>query len=241
MTIGVEMNKKILVAALLAASVTGAYAQSKFEGFYGQVGIGYSTINPSVSNSTLTPPAGNTPSSYGMGASVSAANSFNGALGAGYTWSLAPQFTLGLGVDYQPFAGQSANVTLSNASLSPASQTVSYKQNSAYDIYLAPGFAVTPESMIYGKFGFAGTQIKTTTSNGSSGTTNYNGFLVGLGYKQIISGGLYGFAEANYTSFGGQTQTASGPWTSGTTGTYNLNTNTSANAFNAMVGLGYKF
>jgi hypothetical protein len=236
MTIGVEMNKKILVAALLAASVTGAYAQSKFEGAYGQLGIGYSTINPSVSNSNLAAPTG---TNYPLSASVSSANSFNGALGAGYTWSVAPQFTLGLGVDYQPFAGQSANVTLSNGNLSASSLSASYKQNNAYDIYVAPGFAVNPDSLIYGKFGYAGTQLKTTLSTGNSSTTNYNGFLVGLGYKQIISGGLYGFVEGNYTSFGGQTMSASGPWGGG--GTYNINTNTSANAFTAYAGLGYKF
>ena len=45
--------KKLLVAAALAGLVGTANAQSAFEGFYGQVGIGYEMVSPSLSYGNL--------------------------------------------------------------------------------------------------------------------------------------------------------------------------------------------
>lgn len=230
------MKKKLLVASLLSAVAFSASAQSKFEGFYGQLGIGYSAVSPGIKNSSLTSPAG---TNYPFSSSIDNSSSFNGALSAGYTFNLDKQFTLGLGVDYQPFTGQETNYSLTNSSLSPATSTGKWKQNNAYNIYIAPGVVVAPDSLVYAKLGFAGTQIKTTPTGGTSGTTNYTGYVLGLGYKQIITGGLYGFGEINYSSYGNQTSNGSGPWASG--GTYTTKTEANANAFNALVGVGYKF
>jgi outer membrane immunogenic protein len=230
------MNKKLLAATLLTVSATGAMAQSAFEGFYGQAGIGYFAATPSLTNSSLTNPSG---TNYPFSTSSSNSNSFNGALSAGYTFNLDKQFTLGLGVDYQPFAGQEANYSQTNNSLSPATSTGTWKQNNAYNIYIAPGVAVTKDSLAYAKLGYAATQIKTTPTGGTSGTTNLSGYLVGLGYKQIITGGLYGFGEVNYTSYGNATANGTGPWAGG--GTYTTKTTISANAMNVLVGVGYKF
>jgi hypothetical protein len=59
-----------------------------------------------------------------------------------------------------------------------------------------------------------------------------------LGYKQIIQGGLYGFGEFNYMSYGNQTASATG-----TVSGYTVNSSitSNANAYNLIVGLGYKF
>lgn len=230
------MKKNLLVASLLSVAATGAMAQSAFEGFYGQAGIGYSAVSPSLSNSSLTNPSG---TNYPFSTSISNSSSFNGVLSAGYTFNLDKQFTLGLGVDYQPFAGQETNYSLTNNSLSPATSTGKWKQNNAYNIYIAPGVAVTKDSLVYAKLGYASTQVKATPTGGTSGTDNLNGYLVGLGYKQIITGGLYGFGEVNYTSYGNTTSNGSGPWAGG--GTYTTKTTVSANAMNVLVGVGYKF
>ena len=59
---------------------------------------------------------------------------------------------------------------------------------------------------------------------------NLAGYSLGLGYKQIISGGLYGFAEGNYLSYPNKSITDA-------VGTYNVN----ANSMSFLVGVGYKF
>jgi hypothetical protein len=237
-----KLSKIALALGVAGIAITSAQAQSNFEGAYGQLGIGYSSINPSGGSSTLTPPAGNSPSSYNMANSISSSNSFNGIISAGYNFTVQPQFLLGIGVDYMPVAGQSANFSLSNSGLSPSTLSGTYKQNSLYNIFLTPGYAIEPDKLVYAKLGYSGVQIKTTSnSTGNSGTTNYTGYLIGLGYKQIITGGLYGFGEVNYTSYGNQTSTVTGPWNTAPTGTYNLSATSNANAFNVMVGVGYKF
>jgi opacity protein-like surface antigen len=227
----------LVVSGIATLSSMQANAQSKFEGAYGQVGVGFTSATPSLTNSVLRPPAGNTPSSYTYNTSIDSTNSFTGAVGLGYTFAVAPKFTIGLGVDYLPFNGSSANFTQTNSNLSPSSTTYSWKQKQSFDLYIAPGVEVTPDGMLYGKFGYAGTSI----GYGSGGSQNLTGYLVGLGYKQFITSGFYGFIEGNYTSYGEKTLTATGPWNSGTTGTYTNTAQFSANAFTGLIGVGYKF
>jgi hypothetical protein len=54
----------------------------------------------------------------------------------------------------------------------------------------------------------------------------------------MIQGGLYGFGEFNYMSYGNQTASSTGT-VSGYTVTSSITSN--ANAYNLLVGLGYKF
>lgn len=233
------MKMKSMAAALGVIALgtsTSILAQSKFEGFYGQAGIGYFSASPSIGSNSLTNPSG---TNYPYSSTINSSNGFNGALSGGYTFSVNNQFTLGLGVDYQPFANQEANYAYTNNSLSPATTSGKWKQNNSYSIYLAPGLVLSPDQLVYAKVGYAGTQIKSTPNGGSSGTTNYTGYLLGLGYKQIITGGFYGFSEFNYSSYGSKNSQTTGPWGGG--GTYTINTNTSANAYNFIVGVGYKF
>jgi hypothetical protein len=232
-----KIQKTLIAAGIALATVATAQAQSKFEGAYGQLGVGFTSTMPTLGGATLTPPAGNSPSSYGLGTSIESTNSFAGAIGLGYTFSVAPKFTVGLGIDYLPMAGQSGNYSLTNSSLSTPTLSGTYKQKQTYNVYVAPGLEITPDSMLYAKLGYSGSQF----TYGDGGLQNLNGFLVGLGYKQIISGGLYGFAEANYTSYGQQNVGSTGPWGGNVSGTYAINANLSANTFTGLVGVGYKF
>ena len=63
---------------------------------------------------------------------------------------------------------------------------------------------------------------------GVKDTYNFSGYSLGLGYKQIIEGGLYGFAEANYASYGSKTL-------------IDTNGNLKPTTMNFLVGVGYKF
>lgn len=227
----------LVVSGIVSLSSVQANAQSKFEGAYGQVGVGFTSTTPSLGSATLTPPAGNNPSSYGLGTSIDSTNSFTGAISAGYTFSVVPKFTIGLGLDYLPFNGQSGNFTITNSNLSPSSQTGSFKQKDAMNLYIAPGVEITPDTMAYAKLGYSGTSIE----YGNGGNQNFSGYLVGLGVKSFISGGFYGFAEANYVSYGEKNVSATGAWNSGVTGTYAINGKMSANTFTGLVGVGYKF
>ena len=100
------MKKKLLLATLLAVAGTGAMAQSKFEGAYGQIGVGYESVSPSFSSSGITiAGVGTVP----ISTSVSNGNSFAGVATIGYMGAITKDFLLGIGAEYEPFNSSSAN------------------------------------------------------------------------------------------------------------------------------------
>lgn len=223
------MEKLIVLisGALLAIS---ASAQSKFEGVYGQAGVGYESVSPkytasgSIGGVNLT---GNT--------SISSPNSFNGTITLGFLASVTKDFLLGAGAEYSPIAGQKANYRAGAAGVTVYQGQ--YNKENSYNIFISPATPVGQDGLLYGKVGFTGATTKDTHEGGSD-NTNYQGYSLGAGYKQIIQGGLYGFGEANYFKYDNQTKNANGV-VSGVQ--WRTSTTTSANAFNIMAGIGYKF
>lgn len=236
------MKKKILVASLLALAGTGAVAQSAFEGFYGQVGAGYE--NNSVSSSSSFRASGN---------SLSTPNASNGTgqinLGLGYNASVTKQFLLGVGAEYSIMSSefQSGQVTSATACGGDCAITQKYKVSNRYSIFLTPGYAIDKDKLAYLKAGYSTQTVQASLNQTGSLTDNDNGFnfgsksvggyVLGLGYKQIIKGGFYGFGEANYYSY----SSASLNNTPSPTGNVYTNNSTKSDAYNFLIGVGYKF
>ena len=98
--------KKVLFGIMATAIVGTANAQSKFEGLYGQVGVGYESVNPSYSNSSYTVSGvGTAP----INTSINSSNGFTGVVTVGYMGTITKDFLLGIGAEYSPIAGQKAN------------------------------------------------------------------------------------------------------------------------------------
>lgn len=190
--------KKLLIAAAVVGLAGTANAQSAFEGAYGQIGIGYQSISPSLNTVTFDTSSG-----------------FATAIGIGYNFAIDKNFLLGIGADYNPVASSSANYRV-------GSTTDSYKSQNSYNIFLTPGYALSKDSLAYAKVGYSATTFK---YNDGSPNDNLTGYMVGLGYKQIIDGGLYGFTEANYSSTSKNVDIGS----------------LKSNSYNLLVGIGYKF
>lgn len=207
-------------------------AQSKFEGAYGQIGVGYESVTPSFSNSNFTVSGvGTAP----INTSISSSNGFSGAVTVGYMATITKDFLLGAGIDYSPIAGQKANY--SGSVLGTSLGNGSYNKVNSYNLFLSPATPVGTDGLLYGKVGYTGATIKDTFGSNST-NTNFTGYSLGLGYKQIITGGLYGFGEFNYMSYGNKTATAS-ETIAGYTVSSSITSN--ANAYNLLVGLGYRF
>jgi hypothetical protein len=225
-----KLASLLVVTGVVTLSSMQVSAQS-FEGFYGQVGVGFQSVVPSVTNASITSPSG---TRYNMGTSVDSTSSFTGTATLGYSFLVAPSFLLGFGGEYSPFAGQSGNVSYTNSGLNPSTISTTYKLKNSYNFFLSPGIVIDPQSVAYAKIGYTGAGIE---AGGS--TTNYTGYSLGLGYKRFISGNLYAYGETNYMSYGNKSETSSGPWGGG--GSYAASVTSSANAYNFLVGIGYKF
>ena len=231
------MKKKLLVAALFAVAGTSAMAQSKFEGFYGQVGIGYESVSPSLSFGNLNVTNNGSPyASLPFASSISNSNSFAGTVTAGYNFAVTKDFLLGIGAEYSPIAGSKANYSGSNSTI--GTYNGQWNKENSYNIFLSPATPIGTDGLLYGKVGYTGASFKSQITGGTSSTDNLTGYSLGLGYKQIITGGLYGFGEVNYASYSSKSYTDTA-----TIGTYGLSQTTSlkANATNILVGVGYKF
>jgi hypothetical protein len=224
-----KIMKKLLVAAVVTGLIGTVNAQSAFEGFYGQVGVGYESVSASDKGGTYTPPVG---ASSSINRNLSNSTGFTGSIGLGYTASITKTYTLGIGAEYYPISSQNAGYTFSIPGVT--SGTGQWNKENAYNIFLSPGMAINKDSLAYAKIGYSGANTKSNATGSSSKTENYNGYSLGLGYKQIINGGLYGFAEGNYFNYGDKTAT-----TVNSDGT--SITKTGVSSYNFLVGVGYKF
>ena len=210
------MKKQLLVAAATTVLAGSAMAQSAFEGFYGQIGVGYESVSPSFSGGTV----------LGVPYSISSnnSNSFTGNVGLGYNFALSEGFLLGIGAEYAPLESSSARYTL-RVPAAAYTENGNVKKTNSYNVFLAPGFVIDKDKLVYVKVGYTGMTMKS-----AGDTFNFTGYSAGLGYKQMISGSLYGFAEVNYAKYGDQNIPGTG-----VTGSINTS------ATNALVGIGYKF
>jgi len=237
--------KKLLVAAIAAGLVGTVNAQSAFEGGFGQLGIGYQNVSPSVSNVTISGSAGGTTlTNFPLSSSVGSSSDFTGTATIGYNFGISKDFLLGIGAEYSPLASNSSNVT---ANYGPDSAgagyraTTTFKIENSYNIFISPGIVIDKDKLAYAKVGYTGASAKTAGQ-----TLNLNGYSLGLGYKQMISGGWYGFGEVNYASYGNQNLSTSYNSVVTVGGTnYNVPTTAkatvSANTMNVIVGVGYRF
>lgn len=232
-----KIHKIMIITGLTALTATTVNAQSKFEGFYGQAGIGYETVTPSLSYGNINITNNGSPvASLPISSSVSNSNSFAGTVTVGYNYAVTKDFLLGLGAEYSPIAGSKANFSGSNSTIGTVNGQ--YNKENSYNIFLSPATPIGTDGLLYGKVGYTGASIKSQYNGGSSATNNLTGYSLGVGYKQFITAGLYGFGEVNYASYSNLSFNDSA-----TSGTYRATQTTtiSANAVNLLVGLGYKF
>jgi hypothetical protein len=226
------MKYYLPLGLVIATLATSSFAQSKFEGLYGQVAVGYESINPTLTNTPISVSGSST--TIPLSTSISSTSGGTGNVALGYTASLNKDFTLGIGAEYYPIDSNKDNYT---STLLGKTSTGTYQKQNAYNIYIAPGMNVGTDGLAYLKVGYTGASVKSSEGSASS-TENLSGYSLGLGYKQFFSGNWYGFGEANYFSYGNSVDNQRA--TAGTR-TLTWSTTLNANVYNFLVGVGYKF
>ena len=228
---------KNLIFVLLAMASLSAIAQStdsqkkSFQGFYGQVGVGYQITNITYSGTLYGAPSG-----ISLAPGQGASDGITGNVGAGYTYSINDRFSVGVGAEYYPVVGPPGDYTLTSCTSGCTTGNGSYHTQNMYNLFVAPGVSIGDDGLAYLKAGYTRTSVKTWVSGTLpiGGTvSNSSGPSFGIGYKQYIMGNVYGFTEYNYQIYQKTTTLFQG------TGTlYNSN---QSSVQNLLVGLGYKF
>ena len=246
------MKKKLLVASLLALAGTGAMAQSAFEGFYGQVGTGYENNEFSALNQTGSQ-VGQANDTWRAGNQN--ANGVPIVVGLGFNLAVAPSWLLGLGVDYSLLNQKSSTYNsagtgvITGQTLNGSSMEASKRMN----IFLSPGYVIDKDKLAYFKAGYSSvsiaqgmpnqagpapfTQLGWSSTNPSS---TASGYILGLGYKQMITKGIYGFVEGNYMNYS-STKTSAVGTTANVNNGYTVSTSPKLTTMQLLVGVGYKF
>jgi hypothetical protein len=213
-------------------------AQSQFAGAYGQISTGYE--NNRVSSAQLTGTAyGGTPNTTNSVSTNSGSAPL--VLGLGYLFPVQNNVTIGLGVDYSTLTQETNSAAFYYPTINN-SPSFNYKFtiSNRFSIFAAPGYAIDKDKLAYAKLGYSSQSVQYSQTNCCSSPSNkaqVGGYVLGLGYKQLITSGLYGFVEANY--YGYAKPSLSSTYTDQGGGTVSSNPNVSA--YNFLLGLGYKF
>jgi len=261
-------NSYAVVAGCAVVGLTSfnAQAQSAFAGFYGQISTGYESnqLGSQTDNVTVTPNTGTET------ANAAASQTFGGAplvLGAGYYWQTNEKWLLGVGADYSALK-TSSSYSASGPKIA-AGQSLTFnglgmQLSNRFNLFLTPAYAIDKDKLVYLKAGYSQVTAQysransvTITSNGASSTassvggnqsSNQGGYLIGLGYKQIITSGLYGFVEGNYMGynspsyrFSSTTATDNAIHGTGSSTRTVTSSFSSLNTYQVLVGLGYAF
>ncbi|MBT8524450.1 outer membrane beta-barrel protein [Polynucleobacter paneuropaeus] len=236
------MKFKLQIKLFLACSTfilgCSAFAQSQFTGAYGQISTGYesnqvSSVQLIGKNYGGTPNISNTDSAK--------TNSAPLVLGIGYVLPIQNNFTLGLGVDYSALTQETGATNFYYPAVTN-SPNFSYKFtiSNRYSVFVAPGYVIDRDKLAYAKLGYSSQSVQYSQTNCCSSPSNkaqVGGYVLGLGYKQFIASGLYGFVEANYYAYA--KPNLSSTYTDSPGGT--VSSNPSLSAYNFLLGLGYRF
>jgi outer membrane immunogenic protein len=241
-------SAKLLVALAATGLVaTSAFAQkSAFEGFYGQIATGYESNSASSLNGSIVDSSRSNFSAPNQTFSTAPL-----VIGLGYNFSVTPKWVIGLGADYSAMNSKSSTYSSSMSGPGvPAGASLngqSIELSNRFNVFVAPGYAIDKDKLVYLKAGYSSVSVKgnpptSYTQPGyreaitgvSSQTSSLSGYVLGLGYKQMITGGLYGFAEGNYMSYTNLNQSQRDM---GST----INSSANLSSYQLLVGVGYKF
>lgn len=212
-----------------------AFAQKSnaYQGFYGQVALGYEgeNVNASSVNNIGSP-------SSSTSLPSSRKSTLAGIIGVGYTIGLDTRWSVGMGVDYGPITSKT-----DNAVGSP--DAIGLKVANRLNIFVTPGysFGTLGDQLVYLKAGYSNEQLQASyqtpgpSSGQSIGNSNVNGYVLGFGYKTPLVSGIYAYGEANYYSYSGASFPAIALSNGNTISGYNPN----ASAYQFLLGVGYKF
>lgn len=229
------MKKIISILLFVLASPIVLAQDIGRQGFYGQIASGYewntiqsTGVTTNVNSSTIF--------------SAGSDERFHGVplvFGFGYMTPIYKDFKLGLGIDYSAIT-QSQKMCPKNGG---ACNTF-YVQN-RINIFVSPSYQIDLNKMAYIKAGYSMQKISedrvsSPTQTGYNISGNQSGYILGLGYKQIIYKGLYGFIEGNYMKYDSLTMTSSHESIPAGT-TYYSSQNPKAFVYTTLVGVGYQF
>ena len=238
---GFEMKKIIALTAIAAACSTSAFA-GNFEGWSVTAAAESAKSTLSGGPVIITSTGAQMVSSGAQISSVDGSGTASGLkLGVAYGLPIASTLTT-FGIDYSTAkAGVDNNVAANGVVVGTGKDGLTTDVKSRTDLYVAPGFLINQDSLIYAKVGYSTFSYAATDANGTDpahgGSAGKSGAFYGIGYKQTLDKNSPYFFTVEYIA--GKTSndkiTGSGD---NNTPIY-VNSNNKFSSFS--IGLGYSF
>jgi hypothetical protein len=170
--------------------------------------------------------------------------------GLGYNFKINNSWLIGLGVDYSALSQVDTSPYSASNSNGGRTPNIQLTVQDRYNIFLSPAYVIDKDKLAYFKVGYSAQTVKSLTPAHNTPTAyvsavntsnNVNGYILGLGYKQMISGGFYGFAEVNYMKYTkGDTNVGYSSIDSNRT-SFTTASDFGASTYTLLVGVGYRF
>lgn len=224
------MFKKTLLVGAIALAASGA---ALADGFYvgGDLGATSFMVKDQINQS-----------SSGFSSSVDTGK-LGGNIGllGGYAWVFPNQFFLGA----EAFAQATSAKINFNAAGGGSSDDADVKLRYVYGLRVLPGYALTPDTNVYGIVGYARANVKFDGSAGTvsgSTTKNFNGYQLGLGSMTNINKNVALRGDVIYTGYQSKTFTANATdLTDNTTNSYSTSEKFTPSSLEGNVAVVYKF
>ena len=227
--------KKLLIVLFMSLGATCAWSQSAFKGFYGQISAGYGTSSPDSDGGSGAAVIGGTSYPFTFVTEHDTHRDFMGTAAVGYTFSISKKFLLGVGAEFTKNSGDWTTITTTNNY--NVQTTDEYKIANSFDFFLSPSYAIGEDKLVSAKVGYAVSQTENDITGTESSNHETSGYILGLGYKQIIKGSLYGLAEFDYNRTSDQTYENSGVSVNGYPFASTLDI--SSHSYRFQVGIGF--
>lgn len=221
-----------------------------FAGSYAQFSTGYesNSFTNTTSRYTNVSPA----SYYSSGINVASNQTASGVpliMGLGYHFALNEKWIMGIGADYSFLSQTTSTFSARNPAFAQSfpARGQQMQTSNRLNLFLTAGYALSLEDLVYAKVGYSNQNIQFTrpaqdSATGVHANSNQSGYILGLGYRKSIKGGLYAYAEANYMSYSKPSLNDSISTQSGNdTVITQINQNPSASAMTVLIGVGYQF
>lgn len=191
------MKRLLSLAACtaLTALTCSAQAQSQNNSFTGPaIGVSLSAVHNKVE--------------YGgfLAGAESTKSDVAGRLDASYGFGLSPQWVLTVGATYDLNKTDFGRVTyIDNGS----AQTVEGKLKDHFAVYVAPGYQVAPNWLVYGKLSAHHAKAEFTDTGSTNGTTTHSGTGIGFGVATAFSKHVEGRFELEQVKYNEKSASAS--------------------------------
>ncbi|MDE2600201.1 MAG: porin family protein [Rhodocyclaceae bacterium] len=118
-------------------------------------------------------------------------------LSASYGWALSSDWVLNAGAEYTLNKQKFGSTTY----VSGGTQTVRFEMKDDWAVFLAPGYRIAPNSLVYGKLAYHQAKGHYNDTLPAVGDTTHNGFGYGLGYAYALNRNVEISAEYNHIDY----------------------------------------